>query len=253
MPRETFDVASIRISQSGSPPRPLRLHPSGLDVSNATALDLIEFAFDLIERDIAGELPNWVNTTSFDVAARSASGPLTPRQVRAMARALLEERFRLDASFERVEGRVYAMVSARPGGVTGTMRRTTESTCEVDAPLTATERHVPTRVLSLSDRCGFTVVTSSGTLTGLIGTNVTMQELAAQLSRVGGFGLPVVDRTGLDGHFDMFIAPQPDMTAPTSETRFLIALREQAGVVLRAEQGSFDVLRIRRIELPSEN
>ena len=252
--RETFDVASIRVSQSGSA-RPIRLHPSGLDVSNATALELIEFAFDVIERDVVGEFPSWVKTTPFDVAARTANGPLTPRQVRAMARALLEDRFRLNASSERVDGRVYALVSARPdGGVTGALLRTSLSTCDVDAPLSdAVERRAPARVLSLLDMCGLSTVTEGGTLTGLLGTNVTMQELAVQLSRVGGFGLPVVDRTGLDGRFDVVIAPQPDMVAPRSEVRFLMALREQAGLTLRAEQGSFEVLRIRSIEQPSPN
>lgn len=250
--RETFDVASIRVSQSGSG-RPIRLQPSGLDISNATALDLIEFAFDVIERDIAGGLPGWVKTTRFDLAGRTANGPLTPRRARAMTRALLEDRFRLNASSERADGRVYALVSARPGGVTGAMLRTTESTCDVDAPLTAVERRTPARVLALSESCGFRLVTSGGTLTALLGTSVTMQELAAQLSRAGGFGLPVVDRTGLNGRFDVVIAPQPDMVAPTSEARFLIALREQAGLTLRAEQGSFEVIRIRSIEYPSPN
>jgi hypothetical protein len=35
--------------------------------------------------------------------------------------------------------------------------------------------------------------------------------------------------------------------------RFLMALREQAGLILRAEHGSFEVLRIRHIEQPSPN
>jgi uncharacterized protein (TIGR03435 family) len=78
-----------------------------------------------------------------------------------------------------------------------------------------------------------------------------MQQLASQLSRSSGLDRPVVDRTGLNGEFDMSVAPQPDMVAPSSEARFLIALREQAGLILRAEEGSFEVLRIRRIEQPS--
>jgi uncharacterized protein (TIGR03435 family) len=249
--RETFEVASIREHQGSSARPGFRQQPSGLNATNATALDLIEFAFDVIERDVVGELPSWVKTTRFDVAARTANGPLTPRRVRAMARALLKDRFRLEASSERVDGRVYALV---PAGVTGRLIRTSESTCEVDAPLRdAAEQRVPVRVLDLSARCGFSILTSGDTLSGLFGTRVTMQEFAAQLSRVGGFDLPVVDRTGLDGEFDVAVAPQPDMVAPTNEARFLIALREQAGLILRTEQGSFDVLRIRRIEQPSPN
>jgi hypothetical protein len=44
-----------------------------------------------------------------------------------------------------------------------------------------------------------------------------------------------------------------DMVAPTGQARILIALREQTGLTLRAEQGSYEVLRVRRIERPSAN
>ena len=253
--RETFDVASIRVAQNGSTGRPaIRAQPSGLNATNATALDLITFAFDVIERDVVGELPGWLKNIRFDVAARTANGPLSLRRVRAMVKALLEERFQLEALSERAEGRVYALVRARPEGVmTGPRLRASESKCQVDAPLVAADQRASVRVLDASGICGFSVLTSDGALSGLIGMRVTMQELSAQLSRAGGFDLPVVDRTGLNGQFDMAVGPQRDMVAPTSEARFLIALREQAGLILRAEQGSFDVLRIRRIEQPSPN
>jgi uncharacterized protein (TIGR03435 family) len=251
--RESFDVASIRVSQGGSARR-LRMHPLGLDVSNTTALELIEFAFGVIERDVVGERPSWMEATRFDVAARTANGPLTPNRVRAMTRALLEDRFRLNASIEEADGHVYALVSAQPDGdVMGTMLRPSSSTCDVDAPLTDAERPAPVRVLSLQDACGFRILTDGGILAGLMGMTVTMQGLAVQLSRVGGFGRPVVDGTGLNGKFDMAIVPLADMVAPTSQVRFLMALREQGGLTLESEEGSYEVLRIRSIEQPSEN
>jgi uncharacterized protein (TIGR03435 family) len=70
---------------------------------------------------------------------------------------------------------------------------------------------------------------------------------------MAGFDRPIVDRTGLTGEFDLTIHPTPDMVAPTPAARFLIALREQLGLELRAEEGSFDVLRVRRIEQPAPN
>ena len=36
---------------------------SGLHAANTTALDLIKWAFDVIDRDVVGELPGWAKTT----------------------------------------------------------------------------------------------------------------------------------------------------------------------------------------------
>ena len=80
-----------------------------------------------------------------------------------------------------------------------------------------------------------------------------MQELAEQLSRIGGFDRPVIDATRLNGEFDLLAFPTEDMIAPTSQARFLIAMREQLGLTLRGEEGIYPVLRIRRIEQPSAN
>ena len=80
-----------------------------------------------------------------------------------------------------------------------------------------------------------------------------MDQLAADLTGFAGFDRPVVNRTGLSGEFDLTVRPTEDMVAPTSEARFLIATREQLGLTLREEQLPVDVLRINRIQRPSEN
>ena len=82
--RATFDVASIKINRSGSEHPTIRLHPSGLNATNATALDLIEFAFGILQREVIGELPGWARTTRF-VTARAESGPLRRSRLLAMA------------------------------------------------------------------------------------------------------------------------------------------------------------------------
>lgn len=43
------------------------------------------------------------------------------------------------------------------------------------------------------------------------------------------------------------------MVAPTSQARFVIALREMAGPTLPDEEGTYEVVRVRRIEQPSAN
>jgi uncharacterized protein (TIGR03435 family) len=247
--RETFDVASIRENRSGSMRR-FGPHPSGLSSTSVTVLDLIWYVFRVDRRDVVGDLPNWIGTTRFDVTARTADGPLTPARARAMTRALLEDRFGLDASFEPATGPVYALVSARSDGGTGPNLRRSESTCRADEPLSP-PLEGPQRTLDFSGYCGLASSSSSGVLTGVFGNRVTMREFAEFLSLMGGLDRPVVDRTGLTGEFDFHVGPTRDMVAATGEARFLMALREQLGLMLRAEQGSFEVLRIRRIEQPS--
>lgn len=249
--RETFDAASIRENQSAPMGRPMiREGPSGLSATNATALDLIQHAFGILGRDVVGELPDWVRSTKFDVVARAASGPLTRSRLLSMAKALLEDRFRLNASFERAERPVYALVMARSDGSKGPELRSSQSKCQVDLPLRGSD--VP-QSLNISEKCGFGSMRSGDSLDAVFGTRVTMEELASYLSRVGGFDRPVVNRTGLSGEFDLMARPTPDMQGPSSEARFLTALREQLGLAVRDDRGSVDVLRIRNIEHPSEN
>ena len=244
-PRETFDTASIR--RTSEPGRlQIRDEPSGLTATSVTALYLITFAYGVPERDVVGELPDWLRTTRFDVVARTENGPLTPRRLHAMTRALLEDRFRLEASYEQESGRVLALVRERSDGKPAPNLRPSESKCQVDAPLEA--RTTP----GLGDGCG-TQMFYSNTVAGIGGARVTMLELAKALSRHGGYDHPVVDRTGLTGEFDVSVMGSADIVAPTRQARLLIALQEQAGLTLRSEEGTYEVLRIRRIEQPSAN
>src|SRR5688572_3401581 len=123
--REAFDVISIRENQSGSTAS-VRPQPLGLIVTNTTALDLIRYAYGVLERDVVGELPGWVRSTRFDVTARTDKGPLTSSRLLVMTKALLEDRFSLDVLLERVEGPVYALVMARSDGKMGPNMRVSE-------------------------------------------------------------------------------------------------------------------------------
>jgi uncharacterized protein (TIGR03435 family) len=89
-----------------------------------------------------------------------------------------------------------------------------------------------------------------------------MEIIAGRLTGTGyGVDGPVVDRTGLKGHFDFSLdfvpepnpngtpPPNPDPSGPT----FLAALQEQAGLKLVAQTGPVDVLVIDHVEEPSPN
>ena len=251
--KPVFDAVSIRGARSGPASVEMRPNPSGLTAINATALDLIRFAFEVIDADVIGDLPGWIRTKSFDLVARSADEALTYSRLRLMARALLQDRFRLDVSAERVEVPVYALVMERSDGKAGPNLRpsTSASTCIVD-PLVPEPLTMPVKTLT-STSCGPSVISDSAGMSAVIGSRITMQRFARTLSRFGRLDRPVVDQTGLSGEFDILALVSADMGGATGDARFLTAMREQLGLTLRAGQGTLDVLRIRRIEQPSPN
>jgi uncharacterized protein (TIGR03435 family) len=211
---------------------------------------LIQNFFEIPEKQIIGNLPGWAKSTRYDVVARAAGSPLTQTRLTAMVKTLLEDRFRLDASFERVTMPAYGLVMARSDGSRGPNLRPPLK-CEVDPPLMATPEQM-VKVATKND-CGFTIGTNSGWLIMIRTARATMDQFSAYLSRHGGFDRPVVNRTGLSGEFSLIVIPTADMPSATSDARFLVAMREQLGLTIRAEQLPVDVLRIHRIERPSEN
>ena len=258
--RESFDTVSVRERARGSAGSLIvKVGPLSFSATNATVLELIQNYFQIpdkqiigiSERQIIGNLPGWAKSTRYDVVARAVGEPLTRTRLTAMIKTLLEDRFRLDASFERVTMPAYGLVTARSDGSSGPNLRPSQSKCEVDAPLTATPEQ-SVKVATRND-CGFTTGTNNGWLIMIRAARATMDQFAAHLSRYGGFDRPVVNRTGLSGEFSLIVIPTADMPAATSDVRFLTAMREQLGLTLRAEQLPVDVLRIHRIERPSEN
>jgi uncharacterized protein (TIGR03435 family) len=249
--RETFDTVSIREAQRGSTARPLtRVGPANFSATNSTALNLIQYVFRIPETHVVN-LPDWAKSTRFDVVARAAGEPLTQSRLVAMVQALLEDRFRLNTSVEQVTMPAYALVLTRSDGSRGPNLRSSASKCEVDPLVTPTPEGLVKALVFVG--CGLGHGTSGGWLSMMTGARVTMDQFAAHLSRWGGFDRPVVNRTGLSGDFDLTVLPTAEMPGATSDARFLVGLREQLGMTLRPEQLPVDVLRIHRIERPSEN
>ena len=98
----------------------------------------------------------------------------------------------------------------------------------------------------------------------LVGTGVTMAMFANVLTRY--VGRPVVDRTGLDGSFDLALTFDPASAAPgvpgappgparTDDTSpsIVTALQEQLGLKLESTRGPIDVLVIDQAERPAPN
>jgi uncharacterized protein (TIGR03435 family) len=100
----------------------------------------------------------------------------------------------------------------------------------------------------------------------IVGTKYDIRQLASDLS--GNLNIPVVDKTGLTGIYDIDLkwTPDParkdfgDVHAPTdpppldpNRPEVFTAIKEQLGLELKAEKGPVEVIVIDQAERPSAN
>jgi bla regulator protein blaR1 len=229
--RLAFEVASIRphkgmytvVRSDISGPR-VRIVAYGLT-------GLIMDAYHLTgSYEISGG-PSWRDSDSarFDIDATAPGGGTpTGEDVRRMLQTLLADRFQLKVHRETKEGLVYALVVAKNGP--------------------KLKESAPDEEFS---------VTAGGDRTAQITmANVTMERLAIQLAD-DGLNRPVLDKTGLTGHYDLKLnwIPEFDGPPPTGSdgVDIFTALQEQLGLKLEAQRGQVETLVIDHVEKPSEN
>jgi uncharacterized protein (TIGR03435 family) len=85
------------------------------------------------------------------------------------------------------------------------------------------------------------------------GRNVTIQSIVECFPTLD-LGRPVIDSTGLKGHFDFTLdwAPNRRDTDPSGPD-FFEALKQQMGLKLSPQKGTLEILVLDHLERPSEN
>src|SRR5688572_29724926 len=164
-----FEVASIKRNETGSQnSNSARVAGDRYRAENVTLVSLLRAAYAVQEFQIAGQ-PNWAAVDRFDIDAKMEAGA-NPRDWPAMVQRLLAERFKLVVHRESRQGSIYTLVVASSGA------RLT--------PAEPSKRASPGGDFSASP-------------TQIIGSGVSMAELATRLSR--SIGVTVIDGTGLTG------------------------------------------------------
>jgi uncharacterized protein (TIGR03435 family) len=203
--------------------------------------------------------PDWINSEVYDIEAKAES-PATEAQLKLMLQALLAERFKLKLHRESREMPVYALVAGKnglkfpkaPGDRDCGEQRRSDHRYELGAT-------------SLGEQChGF--VPDQGALTG---RSVDMSDFAEMLAIWAG--RKVIDKTGIDGLYDIRMPQMMSANAGLSATiddkggRGAVApgapigiptvfqAVEQVGLKLEAAKGPVEVLVIDNIERPTEN
>jgi uncharacterized protein (TIGR03435 family) len=281
-PDATFEVASIKPSNP-DPANPLtvvpnfRAQPGGrLIINNFPLKLLIGFAYEMQDFRVDGGPPALMSA-KFDINAKaSSSATLTLKEMMAMVKNLLIERFKLKVHTESRDLRVYDLVIARSDGRLGPDMKPSKSDCSKAGELNAARAEGIAKgdLSAVLPKPGevFPCTVSPNVAGGpanisLHGDGQEIAELIALLTQLTG--RPVRDKTGLTGRYDFDMrmdlqallamaqgmgvnVPAAAANIPQSDgSSLMTALNEQLGLKLESVRAPFDVVVVDSVEAPS--
>jgi uncharacterized protein (TIGR03435 family) len=249
----TFEVASVKVNSSGDRRASMQMNlPDAFVATNQTLRSLVSILYQVPVFKMVGE-PNWLGTERFDIAAK-ADHRITMDEKRAMARSLLENRFKLKTHRETHEGRIYALAIARSDGKLGPNLKPSAYDCA--NILAARQRGetptVPPPTPGDPPPCG----AFAGPKFRARGVQIA--SFAISLSAM--MRETIVDDTSLMGWWDFdvdlnfvgFDGPPVGAVAPTSDTPSIFtSLQEQLGLKLEPRRGPIETLVIDHVEKPT--
>jgi uncharacterized protein (TIGR03435 family) len=223
-----FEVASIRPSRTEGWQYTIQPTRAGFTARNMPLNFLIMWAYGINDYQLAGS-PSWASDR-YDVTAKPGA---SYEEIRVMMQALLADRFKLAVHRESREQNEYALTVAK-GGLK--LAEPKEASCPAEPTPTAT----PCGRLSWSNRW-------------LGGRRASMKALLFVLSQA--MKRTVVNETGLEGPFDMFLewTPEASETAADAPPPLVTALEEQMGLKLVPRKGKTEVVVVAHVERPTEN
>jgi uncharacterized protein (TIGR03435 family) len=246
-----FDVASVKSNRSSDPATsrfPLGLGdafaPGGIfNAKNQPLIAYLRFAFKV--SGLEG-LPSWVSVERFDIAAR-ANGTASKDDMRLMMRGLLRDRFGLRVHTEPRTTTGLALRIAKRTALGPNLRRAQSANCASAASNDQT--------LIPCGRIGPSSASAPGHLR-ISGRSIPLSRFATFITNPAtGIDRPVFDETALTGLFDLDLewseAESRSDVAGVAELTFIEALNDQLGLKLVQSKGTFEVLKVDRIERPT--
>jgi uncharacterized protein (TIGR03435 family) len=218
-----FDVVSVRPCRQAAGPdynNQLTYSPAGLRARNATLKRLIAEAYGVQLNQISG--PNWLDQNEYDIDAR-VTGAFTRKQIAGMLQSVLAERFKLAQHTEMREMRVYELTVGNTG-------------LKIQ-PVGAGDAVAP--------HAGFHFRGDMRQFADLLALqfSIPAPENPSQPSRAsaGGSQIPVIDKTGLTGIFDVNVDMHPELGTDMF-TSWQWALEDQLGLKIESRTESVAVL-----------
>ena len=273
-----FEVASIRrntmtteeLIRSGAPFGIRELPGGRMSASMVSLRTLMLHAYELREYQLETPARGFPDGT-YDVTA-TAGRDVTPEGMRAMLRTLLAERFGVRARSDMRQAPLEVLSMARSDGRLGAGLRPTSAECRAQpadsqaASVSLSPSHGgSTSIDSGTDKgakppCGYFLpgVDVRSGATALVATGIPVSALVIWIDQE--LRRPVVDRTGLDGYFDLtmqYESPRAvrgldlgagrDSTAPTLGA----ALRDQLGLKLERGMGPLQMIVVEAAHTPT--
>ena len=272
----SFEVASVRQSAPNAPYSGnvdlegsdyfLRYN-GGLVRMDGLLVNYIAFAYKIEDTSqypqLYAQLPKWTQTEQFFVEARPTGSP-TKDQIRLMMQSLLADRFKLAIHTETRQLPLYALMLDQPGKPGPRLHPHPDDGLCTKMP----DKSPPPAKNSLPPSCSLIIFTENPQLPHMRMMGFTMEQIAGGLETVGVIAggldrIPILDRTGLTGKFDINLEfqrqpkagrpPDPEAEPEEPGPSFTEALKNQAGLKLVKQIGPVDVYIIDHIEPPSEN
>src|SRR5579863_7661298 len=227
-PPPEFEVASVKPVNQPNPQKGMSFIGGTLKATNYTLRNLIGLGWDVRGFQITGG-PGWLDSEHYDIEAKPAvsvdiGAPDNAGRLRLMVQSLVTDRFSVKLHRETREVRVYSLVVGKNGV---RLKRTAEAA----GPST-----------SIHDGKGFMAATQ-------IDLGILARNLAGELE------VPVIDRTGLAGAYDLRLewSPADDPATPGSAPSIFTALQEQLGLRLESGRGPVEMLVIDSARKASQN
>jgi uncharacterized protein (TIGR03435 family) len=232
IPPMSFETASIRpaalqqTGSEGSSRSQIQYSPDSLTMQNVDLGEMIQWAYGLQQYQVTWN--KLLNGTRYDLRAKTAE-PVPLNTLRLMLSDLLATRFKLQLHREQKRTSVYELVVAKDGS---RLPKDKTSTLPPDYP----KQNLPY------------VVDGS-----FVFTNVTIADFAKQLSELRGIDLPVIDRTGIPGVYDITLKSGASAILDPNGPSLLTLIHEQLGLKLVSAKGPIEVAIIDHVEEPSPN
>jgi uncharacterized protein (TIGR03435 family) len=226
---QTFEVASIRQAQEGGRSGPfdqIQVSPGSVTMRGVRFRTVVAWAYGVRDFQVTG--PDWMDGAGFEIAAKSGDAAKEP-ELRAMMRALLAERFKLEAHKERKETGAWVLSIGKNGLNPAIKPADTEGDPVIQPNLAKGEVSVK---------------------------RVPVSQLVELLAKV--LRGPVVNETGLDGKFDAAVnimKYMPDgSSVPNIEALAIRVIQAEFGLKVEHRKTLMDFVIVDRAEkAPLEN
>jgi uncharacterized protein (TIGR03435 family) len=225
---ESFDVASIKpaataIGREGGNRSRIEHTPTSLSMFNVSLADCVRWAYSVPPFRIADPHPL---PGSYDILAKTTD-PVPLDRLKLMLQDLLAKRFHLSLHRETRSLPVYELVVLKGGS-------------KLPSP---NANSAVVRSESLPRISGDAFVFAG----------VTLSHFGEMLSQLNGIELPIIDRTGIEGSYDIALKGAPAAAREGDTVALLSILQQQTGLKLNSAKALFEVIVIDRAERPTEN